>query len=157
MGISTRMFEMDQIDRDIIALLKRDGRMSNREAARALNISEGTVRNRLRRLMDEKVVQLAAVVGAAASGLAASAFVRMSVEGAKARQIATEAAAFEEVSFVGLTAGRFNVLVLVSVRDRQALVTFVHSKLGLLSGVKTLDTREIVRTFKHRFDRVKIS
>jgi len=150
------VIKLDQLDRDIIDLLKRDGRMSNREVGRALDVSEGTVRNRLRRLFDAKVLQLAAVIGPTAAGLEASAFVRMTVEPAKARQAAAAAASFEEVPFVGLTAGRYNVVVLVTVRNRDELTRFIHGELSLLDGVMALDTRELVRTVKHRFDRVRI-
>jgi Lrp/AsnC family transcriptional regulator for asnA, asnC and gidA len=147
---------LDQVDKEIIALLKRDGRMSNREIGRALDVSEGTVRNRLRHLFDAKAVQLAAVIGASASGLSAAAFVRMTVAPAKARQVAIEAATCAEAPFVGLAAGRYNVIVLVAVRDREELARFIHGKLALLDGVVAVDTRELVRSIKHRFDRVRI-
>lgn len=150
------MIESDQLDRDIVGLLKRDGRMSNREIARSLGVSEGTVRNRLRRLFDAKAIQLAAVMSAGVTGRAASAMVRMTVEPAKARQVGCTAAEWDEVSFVGLTAGRYNVVVLVTVRDRAEMVEFIHGRLALLEGVSALDTRELVRNVKHRFDRVLI-
>lgn len=150
------MTEFDQLDRDIIALLKRDGRMSNREVARALSVSEGTVRNRLRRLFDAKALKLAAVMSAGASHLNASAFVRMAVEPIKARAVATLAAEANQVSFAGLTAGRYNVVVMVHVGERDELVEFIHGRLALLDGVRALDTRELVRSVKHRFDRVLI-
>jgi Lrp/AsnC family transcriptional regulator for asnA, asnC and gidA len=150
------MMDLDAHDRRIIALLKQDGRMSNREVARSLGVSEGTVRNRLRRLFDLKVLQLAVVMSPGATGLEASAMVRMTVEPAKARAVAQTASEWDEVSFVGLTVGRYNVIVFVSVRDRSELVNFIHGRLGLLDGVAALDTRELVRTVKHRFDRVLI-
>ena len=45
---------MDELDRKIIALLQVDGRSSNAKIARAVGVSEGTVRRRLRRLIQEK-------------------------------------------------------------------------------------------------------
>jgi Lrp/AsnC family transcriptional regulator, regulator for asnA, asnC and gidA len=150
------MIKLDQVDRNIVALLKRDGRMSNREIARSLDVSEGTVRNRLRRLLDAKAIQLAAVMGVGVTGLSAIAVVRMNVEPSKARSVAAVAAACEEISFSALTAGRYNVTLLVQVRTRDELVDFIHSRLALLDGVTALDTRELVRTVKHRFDRVLI-
>lgn len=150
------MIEFDQLDRDIVALLKRDGRMSNREIARSLSVSEGTVRNRLRRLFDANAVQLATVMGAGVTGLNAAAMVRMTVEPAKARSVAIAATEWDETSFVGLTAGRYNLVLLVTVRDRAELVEFIHGRLALLDGVTALDTRELVRSVKHRFDRVLI-
>jgi Lrp/AsnC family transcriptional regulator for asnA, asnC and gidA len=150
------MSALDQVDRDIVDLLKRDGRMSNREVARTLGVSEGTVRNRLRRLFDEKIVQLAAVTSPAAMGLTAAAMVRMTVKPAKVRAVALAIAEWDEVSFVGITAGRYNLLVLLTVRSRVEMVELIHGRLGLLDGVSALDTRELVRGVKHRFDRVLI-
>jgi len=150
------MIQLDDLDRSIVELLKRDGRQSNREVARSLGVSEGTVRNRLRRLFDAKAVQLAAVMSAGVTGRSATAMVRMVVQPARARAVAEAAAEWDEISFVGLTAGRYNVVVLVTVRDREELVAFIHGRLGLLGGVNELDTRELVRSVKHRFDRVLI-
>jgi Lrp/AsnC family transcriptional regulator for asnA, asnC and gidA len=130
--------------------------MSNREVARTLGVSEGTVRNRLRRLFDEKIVQLAAVTSPAAMGLTAAAMVRMTVKPAKVRAVALAIAEWDEVSFVGITAGRYNLLVLLTVRSRVEMVELIHGRLGLLDGVSALDTRELVRGVKHRFDRVLI-
>ena len=49
---------MDQIDLDIIALLQQNGRMPYTEIAEALDVSEGTVRNRVARLQDDKIIQI---------------------------------------------------------------------------------------------------
>ncbi|HAJ00941.1 MAG TPA: Lrp/AsnC family transcriptional regulator, partial [Dehalococcoidia bacterium] len=52
---------MDELDRRIISLLQMDGRASNAKIAREVGVSEGTVRRRLRRLIQEDVVKVIAV------------------------------------------------------------------------------------------------
>ena len=52
---------MDELDRKIIALLQMDGRASNAKIAREVGVSEGTVRRRLRRLIEDDVVNVVAV------------------------------------------------------------------------------------------------
>ena len=52
---------MDELDRKIIALLQLDGRASNAKIAREVGVSEGTVRRRLRKLLDDDVVRVVAV------------------------------------------------------------------------------------------------
>ena len=47
---------MDDTDRHLISLLRRDARMSVAALARKLGVSRGTVSNRLRKLEDEHVV-----------------------------------------------------------------------------------------------------
>ena len=51
---------MDELDRKIIALLQMDGRASNAKIAREVGVSEGTVRPRLRRLIQDDVVNVVA-------------------------------------------------------------------------------------------------
>jgi Lrp/AsnC family transcriptional regulator for asnA, asnC and gidA len=52
---------LDQIDQQIIAALAKDGRMSFREIARQLDVSEGTVRVRMGRLQDENLIRVTLV------------------------------------------------------------------------------------------------
>ena len=44
---------MDELDRKITSILQQDGRASNDSIARKLNVSEGTIRRRLKRLIKE--------------------------------------------------------------------------------------------------------
>ena len=48
----------DAMDRHIIAILNQDGRVNNKDIAAQLKISEGTVRNRVRRLMEEGLLRV---------------------------------------------------------------------------------------------------
>ena len=52
---------MDELDRKIIEILQLDGRASNARIAREVGVSEGTVRRRLRRLIQDNVVKIIAV------------------------------------------------------------------------------------------------
>ena len=61
----------DPLDAAILDLLRQNGRMSNREIGRALDISEGTVRQRLKKLEDRKAMRLGVVIDIEAAGMAA--------------------------------------------------------------------------------------
>lgn len=52
---------MDELDQEIIRLLQLDGRASNAEIARAVGVSEGTVRRRLRQLIRDELLRVMAV------------------------------------------------------------------------------------------------
>jgi len=52
---------MDTLDREIIQLLQVNRRLNNAEIARAISVSEGTVRRRLKRLRDDSVIKVVAV------------------------------------------------------------------------------------------------
>ena len=48
---------VDQKDRDILNLLMDNARISNTEIAKVLNVSEGTVRKRIKKMMDDGIIK----------------------------------------------------------------------------------------------------
>ncbi|CAC12110.1 transcription regulator LrpA related protein [Thermoplasma acidophilum] len=48
---------VDQKDRDILNLLVDNARISNTEIAKVLNVSEGTVRKRIKKMMDDGIIK----------------------------------------------------------------------------------------------------
>ncbi|MHB1416569.1 MAG: Lrp/AsnC family transcriptional regulator, partial [Chloroflexota bacterium] len=55
------MTGLDQLDRQIVALLQKNGRLANQEIGRQLGVTEGTVRKRLERLLAEGWIRVMAV------------------------------------------------------------------------------------------------
>lgn len=53
--------EIDEIDRKIIDLLQNDGRVPFLTIANQLGLAEGTIRRRVARLLDEKVLEIVGV------------------------------------------------------------------------------------------------
>jgi Lrp/AsnC family transcriptional regulator for asnA, asnC and gidA len=53
--------KIDAVDSRIILLLQEDGRMSNKAIARELGIAESTVRTRLKRLIEDRIVKIVAL------------------------------------------------------------------------------------------------
>ena len=52
---------MDELDRKIMALLQMDGRASNAKIAREVGVTEGTVRRRLGKLLEDDFIEIMAV------------------------------------------------------------------------------------------------
>ena len=53
--------QLDDLDRKIVELLARDARVSNRQIAVRLGVTEGTIRGRIKRLEKDKCIRLTAV------------------------------------------------------------------------------------------------
>lgn len=147
----------DDLDERILAALRDDARVSNREVARLLDVADVTVGKRLARLQSAGMARASALVEPQAVGLTCAAFVRLVTEPRLARKIAAGAAELKEVSFVALTAGTHNVVMLALVEDRDALSRLVHAHFRTLGGVRAIDTREIMASVKQRLDVVRIS
>jgi Lrp/AsnC family transcriptional regulator for asnA, asnC and gidA len=149
--------KLDEVDSAILALLRENGRMSNREVGRALEVSEGTVRQRLRKLVDAKVMRLGLVTDIHTTGLSVGVTVRIRADPGRTRAIAQALAALESTSFVALTLGRFDILTVLAARSRIEAAETIDNQIANIEGVLSIDVQEPVSYPKHRYDMVYIT
>jgi Lrp/AsnC family transcriptional regulator for asnA, asnC and gidA len=149
-------FDDDDLDEKIIAILERDARVSNREIGRTLKVSEGFVRKRLKRLLDTGELRLGALVSAAALGLRCTALVRFRVAPEAVSSVARTLADMDEVRFVGIAAGRFDVYVVTQTTDREAMFRLLSDRVDPLPGISFVDVREIMQVLKYEPNQVRI-
>ena len=146
--------KIDETDSDIIALLRENGRMSNREVGRVLSVSEGTVRLRIRKLLDSKAMRLGLVTDFEAGGFSVSIVIRIKAVPTSIRAIADVIEQIESVSFVGLTLGNFDIMAIYLSRSRTEAAELINNHIALIEGVLAVDIREPVSITKHRYDLV---
>ena len=139
---------MDQTDLDIISYLQSDGRTPFTDIAKALDISEGTVRNRVARLMQDRVLQIVGMVDPYRLGFDAPAVISLSVQPPLLEEVADTISNFPEVSYLIMVSGEFDLLVEVLCRDRDHLATFLNEKILRVPGVTNSQTSMILRTYK---------
>jgi Lrp/AsnC family transcriptional regulator for asnA, asnC and gidA len=150
------MVETDEIDERIIALLQEDGRRSNREVARRLALSEGTVRQRLKKLQDAGAIRIGVVADPAQLGYESVAYVRLSVSPRFYEEALNALAAIDQVAYVGATAGRFDVILTVIAPDLDALLALVNDRIATVKGVRTVDVRPVVKSLKFDYYQIAI-
>ena len=113
---------LSELDHDLIEVLAENGRQSNRQIARQLDVSEGTIRTRLRRLEEAKLVRVVAVTNRAAlDEIGSIALIGVRVNGPLADEVATCLAAQPEAYMVNVTVGAYDVMLSVVTRSRDEL------------------------------------
>lgn len=150
------MIKTDAIDDGIMAILREDGRLSNREVARRLDVSEGTVRQRLKKLLDVGAIRIGVVTDANRVGLAVTAWVRVAVSPQHAEEALRAFAALDEAFYVAAMAGRFNVLLVLSAANQLELMRVINTTIANGRGVSTVDVRIIAQTIKSDFHEVMV-
>ena len=131
---------MDSLDRKIIDVLRRDGRASNAGIARQVGVSEGTVRRRLKRLVDDELIRVIALPDPGKMGYESQALIGVQVDPDKIDLVANGLEELEEVSWVAVTTGSFDVFVWVTLPSSEALGIFLRTKLGVVPGVRRTET-----------------
>jgi Lrp/AsnC family transcriptional regulator for asnA, asnC and gidA len=140
--------EIDSVSRDIIRLLCEDGRKSTADLARELGVAEGTVRRKLRRLLESRTIAIKAVVDPLCLGQSISATIGLDVERRYLDPVADRLASYAFVDKVYLTTGPFDVMIEVTMNSVAHLYSFLLDELASVEGITDTETYLIGRVYK---------
>jgi Lrp/AsnC family transcriptional regulator for asnA, asnC and gidA len=139
---------IDEIDQSIIEALQLDGRRPFTKLAAELGISEASVRQRVANLINTQVMQIVAITNPIKLGFSLASMIGIRVSGDRLLQVAEEISAFDEVIYLIITTGSFDLLAEVVCRDNDHLLTFLTEKLYKVQGVQQAETYMYLRVCK---------
>ena len=139
---------MDDLNFALLTHLQADGRKPFTEIAKALDVSEGTVRNRVAKMTADRTLQIIGLVDPHQAGFDCPALIQVAVEPEHTEAAIDEISTFPEVSYLLSIAGDFDLLVEVMCRDLDSLSEFITHRLRKVPGVKNTHTTFILKTHK---------
>lgn len=145
---------MDETDLKITMILAEDGRLANSEIARQLGISEGTVRQRLKKLIDADVVKVQAQVNSDRVPNQVLAIIGLKIEGRQMERCAEQINRFAEVQRTMIVTGRYDLLVTLLLDGQDRLVDFVTHKLSQVKGIRDSETFVCLKNYDPWFPAV---
>ncbi len=145
-------FEFSDLDREIIEILKKDGRTSNQKIADMLGVTTSMVATRIRRMEQAKAMKVVAVSDFSAFDYNLLLPIGVDVKGRRANDVAEELAKLDEVAVVQLVSGRHDIEILVTLPNIDDMGEFLLSKLSQIKGVRSLDPSFAVDIIKYDFD-----
>jgi len=132
---------MDDLDRQILSILRRDARTPYTEIADEIGTSEGTVRNRVDRLTSEGIIERFTVTTRTGN---VKAMIEVSVDmNVTTSAVSERMADWEEVDFVWQVSGEDDIVLVVDCVDTQAVNDLI-SQARELDEVKGTTTRLIL-------------
>lgn len=149
--VSGRQVELDDIDRRIITLLQEDGRRPASDIARLIGLSVQTVSNRIERLVENAVIDVMAIMNPSAVGCRKDAIICLRVRQGWLKSVGEKLAELDEVSYVGVLAGSFDLMVEVYVQDDEHLFRFLSDDLSRIEGIEAAETWAVLHTMKYNF------
>lgn len=128
---------LDALDHRIIERLGNDARVSNREIAREFGLTEGTIRSRLKRLLDGQVIRVSAVTNTKLlrNPILAYLWIEANTAG-DIEGLAEALAGLPEIGFVATMLGRSDVLAMTLVENGNQLTEFLHQTIDKIPGVR---------------------
>jgi Lrp/AsnC family transcriptional regulator, regulator for asnA, asnC and gidA len=130
---------LDDVSKSIIEELQQDGRRSYAAIGKVVGLSEAAVRQRVQRLVDSGVMQVVAVTDPMELGFARQAMIGICARG-ELEPIADAVAALDEVDYVVITAGSYDLLVEVVCESDEALLNVLSNKIRTIENVLSTET-----------------
>jgi Lrp/AsnC family transcriptional regulator for asnA, asnC and gidA len=140
----------DDLDRRIIALLEKDATLAPEAIAKTIRASVSTVRRRIRALVEGKVIRMTITVDPDKMGASVGAIIALDVVLNKLDELIQFVLTREEVTWVTVTTGRYDVLISARFKTNQHLLDFLMNVLGPLEGIRSSETFFLLKPKRRR-------
>ena len=142
--------QLDDVSKAIVEELQQDGRKSYAAIGKVVGLSEAAVRQRVQRLIDSGVMQVVAVTDPLELGFARQAMIGIKATG-ELEPIADKLAAMEEVDYVVIAAGSFDLLAEVVCESDEHLLELVSDRIRNIEGVAGTETFMYLKLVKQTY------
>jgi Lrp/AsnC family transcriptional regulator for asnA, asnC and gidA len=132
--------ELDEIDHQIISILQKDGRVPFAQIAKKLKVSAGMIRIRYSRLAGMGVLRVVAITNPLRMGYQTMAMIGIKVDGRSLRKVADKIAALDEVIYLIIVSGTYDIIAEIVCRDQDHLLQFLTDRLYKIEGVREAES-----------------
>ncbi|WP_078392241.1 Lrp/AsnC family transcriptional regulator [Shouchella patagoniensis] len=145
------MEKLDELDFLILGIFQKDGKCSYSEVARNLNVSEGTVRQRTKKMRTNEVFDFMICINPEKLGLSVKAIISLNTKLGKQDQVGKWLASFNEIHEVSSFSGYHDLMIQAYFKDNEALVQFVNNDLARSDGIAAIDVSIQLMEYKNSF------
>lgn len=131
---------LDSIDQYIIEAMRKDGREAFAQIAEKLNVSPGMIRQRYNRLVELGFLKVVAVTNPLMMGIRTMALIGIHTDGNKMLQVAEKISKLDEVVYLVVVSGRYDIVCEVFCRDHEDLLKFLTEKLAKVDGIRETES-----------------
>ena len=138
--VTTPLEGLDPIDQYILDALRKDGREAFSQIAEQLRVSPGMIRQRYNRLVETGVLKVVAITNPIQRGYKTMAMIGIRTDGQRMLQVAEQVAALQEVVYLIVVSGHYDLMAEVFCRDHEDLLRFLTEKLSVIEGVRETES-----------------
>lgn len=138
----------DDVDRYLVDALRKDGREPFAQIAERLAVSPGMIRQRYNRLVEQGYLKVVAITNPLQRGFKTMAMIGVRTDGNRMLEVAEQISRLEEVVYLVVASGRFDILAEVFCRDHEDLLRFITERLYGIEGVRETETFMHLRIVK---------
>lgn len=141
---------VDDVDRKILEILEEDSRRAFTDIADHLNVSEATIRNRVRAMEEKGVIKKYTIeVEPSELGYDTVAIIGIDIEPENLLEVSNILSDYERVKFVATSAGDHMIMFEVWAEGNKDLGKFISEEIGEIEGVKNICPAIILEKVKY--------
>ncbi|GBF12154.1 Lrp/AsnC family transcriptional regulator [Tepidibacillus infernus] len=144
-------YTLDELDKEMIKLLSKDGRMAFTEIANQLNVSEKTIRVRYKNLVENQILEVVGIVNPISLGVKTGAIIQISVQPNTLDHVIDELRSFREIRYISFVSGEFQLLTQVNVHTYEEL-TETLKKVNRIAGIMHVNVMVQLEVYKNSFE-----
>jgi Lrp/AsnC family transcriptional regulator for asnA, asnC and gidA len=141
---------LDDVSKAIVEELQQDGRRTYGSIAEAVGLSEAAVRQRVQKMRDAGIMQIVAVTDPLQIGFRSQAMVGIRADG-DTRLVAERLAAVEDIDYVVMCTGSFDILVELVTEDEDSLLELLNGVIRQIPGVRDTETFMYLKLTKQTY------
>lgn len=134
------MVNTDSLDERLIKLLQKDAGQSSEVIAKHLKVSAATVRRRIRLLIKNKVIRIAAIADPDKTGLPLAVIITIDVSHEKLDSVMQTLANQPEILWISTTTGRYDIIALTRFHSTDDLSIFLQNEMPKIEGIRDTET-----------------
>jgi Lrp/AsnC family transcriptional regulator for asnA, asnC and gidA len=138
--VSLHSENLDEIDIYLLAALRKDGREAFSQIANQLKVSPGMIRQRYNKLVEDGYLKVVAITNPIQRGFKTMALIGVHTDGYRMLEVADKVAKLDEVVYLVVVSGRYDIMIEVFCRDHEDLLKFITEKLYSIEGVRETET-----------------
>jgi Lrp/AsnC family transcriptional regulator for asnA, asnC and gidA len=140
---------LDDLDHKIIDMLGRDARVSNRQIAADLGVTEGTIRARIKYLQNERLIQFTVVTDFRTEGSPNLVMMGIHADPSRVPALATELSRIPEINCVVVLLGRYSLMAMGLFTSLTQVNDLIRNSILPLRGVRDVETSVSMQNFKY--------
>ena len=131
---------VDDLDRKLIHELQKNGREVYVDLARKLGVVEGTVRKRVKHLLDRGIIKIVAVPNVRELGYGFTSIMGLQVRMEDLRKVAEKLAQNQHVCYLAFVTGRYDLMAIVVTQSPEELSRFIEKEVSAIPSILRTET-----------------
>ena len=139
-------YQLDELDRNLLAILRKDARRPILSIAQQLSVSRATVTSRIQRLVDSQVILgFTAIVNDASEPAVVRAIMNAQLEDRALDRVLKKLDGFSEIVAVHTTNGRWDLVIELACHSLAHFDQTIR-QISLISGMRTSETNLLLKS-----------